>query len=89
MSDLYRVAELRALGREAEARKLLDALNTINVAFGGEPYAMPAPLHRHPGLITAPADKVSPDEFVRALRGEPLTEVVTRDLGDGRHRAAA
>lgn len=51
----YGLAVMRALGKEAEAEKLLAAYNKFNVAFGGRPFAMPEPAGSINGLVTCPA----------------------------------
>ena len=55
-----RLVNLQSAGCHSDAQRLLDALNHIQVAFGGETYVMPAvPLT---GTVT-PRHKVgSPDE---------------------------
>ncbi len=51
----YQLSVMVALGQHDEAGKLLAACNRFNVAFGGTPFAMPAPAGSINGLVTCPA----------------------------------
>jgi hypothetical protein len=51
----YQLAVLRAQGHEDRAAKLLASLNRIQCAFGGSPFAMPAPAGPSNGLVSCPA----------------------------------
>jgi hypothetical protein len=52
----YQIAVLRAQGRHKRARQLLESLNVLRRAFGGEEYAMPDKLTvPMEGLVSCPA----------------------------------
>lgn len=68
--EAWSLSLLQAWGQHEEARRYLEQLNRVQIAFGREPYSMPAPASVGlPDLVKCDATKVSD------VLGEQWTEV--------------